>query len=796
MPRWLSFLLLVALILGWSPVAYAQPPKKELSASRTSSTIVVDGLLHEECWLQAQRATDFFQLSPSPGEPSSQQTAIMVTYDNDFVYIGAMMYDKHSDSILKQLTPRDVFDFSNTDAFTVTFDTYNDHQNAFSFSVTAAGVQADAKVRFDNFDYSWNAAWFSKHKITDSGWSVEMKIPYASLRFPATDTQIWGVNFRRTIRRIREKSSWNRIYPEVNNGLSQAGLLKGLKNIEAPIRLVFLPYVSGYAENYDGNSVNTVNGGMDIKYGLNESFTLDMTLIPDFGQTLYDNKVLNLSPIEVRYDERRYFFTEGVDLFNKNDLFYSRRVGGIPSKFQNFGIDSNEIVTKNPLTSKLYNATKISGRNKNNLGIGIFNAIAAPAQATIRDTMRQAERRLITNPLTNYNVVVLDQALANNSFITFVNTNVTRNGKYDANVSALLTRFATKKNTYAIDASCDVSQLYYPTSVSLGYRYFAQASKIRGNYLWSASANTISDAFNCNDLGYLALNNVSYYNLNNSYNIYKPFLWFNNASNNINISYRRVFNPNEFQNFAISGSNNFTLRNFTSAGIYWTWQPYVANDYFEPRTPGRYYRLPANYNGGAYISTDYRKKFAFDIEINRQNFINSDRYSHYLSLSPRYRFSDRLLVILSSDYNNSFNEVGFINRVGSDVYLGTRNLFTNENTISASYIFNSKMALVLNGRQYWSRAIYSCYSLLQANGELSKDINFNTFNIFLAYTWQFRPGSEMNIVYQNSVYSTGNVTYARYTDNVQHTFDSPQSNSISLKVIYYLDYLALRTGNF
>src|SRR6185295_8585863 len=103
---------------------------------------------------------------------------------------------------------------------------------------------------------------------------------------------------------------------------------------------------------------------MDIKYGFNESFTLDMTLVPDFGQTIYDNKVLNLSPIEVKYDERRYFFTEGLDIFNKNDLFYSRRVGGTPVRSGSIPgfLGSDEVVVENPAASKLYNATKISGR--------------------------------------------------------------------------------------------------------------------------------------------------------------------------------------------------------------------------------------------------------------------------------------------------------------------------------------------------------------------------------------------------------------------------------------------------
>lgn len=797
-------LCLFVFLLG--KTALGQDAKKILNAQRAFGNITIDGQLTDSVWNTLDVATSFTQTSPNPGSPSAQRTAIRMLYDNDFVYVGALLYDLHADSILKQLTARDEYEYANTDAFTVVFDTYNDHQNGFAFAVTAAGVQGDAKVRFDNYDYSWNAAWFSKITQHDSGWTVEMKIPYAALRFPATQTQLWGINFLRTIRRSREKSAWNSIKPEVNNALGQAGILMGVKDIVSPLRLALLPYVSAYAENYAGANAQTVNGGLDVKYGLNESFTLDMTLVPDFGQTLYDNRVLNLSPIEVRYDERRYFFTEGVDLFNKNDLFYSRRVGGFPvNAFQiNQQLNDNEVIEKNPITTRLYNATKISGRNKYNLGIGFFNAIGAPTFATIRDTLTNTQRKFQTSPLTNYNVVVLDQALKNNSFISFVNTNVTRKeNSYNANVSALLVRFANKANSYAIDASTDVSNLVRDGKAVTGYRYLLQAGKIKGNYTWAVNANTISDQFNPNDLGYLARNNVSYYNFSQNYNIYKPFSIFNNFFNNLTFSYNRLYHPNDFQSMAISGSHDVTLRSFHSMGVYWDVNPITANDYFEPRTPGRLFLLPSSYFGGAYLSSDYRKKFALDININKRVFAAAGRQNIYFNVSPRYRFSDRLLVVCSSQFYTNYKEVGFVNRVNNDIYLGTRNLFTIENGITANYIFNSKMALKMNGRHYWSKAIYSKYSLLGDDGMLvtstyntNHNINFNTFNVFMNFVWQYRPGSEMNIVYQNSIYTLGDKIFDNYSEDLRYTLQAPQSNSISVKVIYFLDYNALKKGVF
>src|SRR5690349_11444373 len=195
---------------------------------------------------------------------------------------------------------------------------------------------------------------------------------------------------------------------------------------------------------------------MDVKYGINESFTLDATLIPDFGQVVSDNIINNLSPFEVRFQENRPFFTEGTELFNKSGLFYSRRVGDVPSGYYDVKYlpdsDPNMEVIKNPGSTQLYNAIKFSGRNRKKLGIGIFNAITAPMHAIVRNKTTKEETKILTEPLANYNIVVLDQAFGGRSYITFTNTNVMREGTArDANVSAFDVALYNKKNTHAFN---------------------------------------------------------------------------------------------------------------------------------------------------------------------------------------------------------------------------------------------------------------------------------------------------------------------------------------------------------
>ena len=786
-------------------VAYGQSQQKVLDVGPVTDAIVIDGKLSENSWANAAKAVGFTQNSPQPGRPSIGHTEVSVLYDNNAVYIGAILND-NPDSIYRQLSPRDQYDGFNTDVFAVVFDTYNDHQNAFEFLVTAAGVQVDAKMKFDGADYSWNAAWYSKVAITEKGWCVEMKIPYSALRFPKSAVQKWGLNFYRMIRRERENSYWSEVKPGIPNVLSQAGILNGIHDIVSPVRLTLLPYVSAYTENYAGANANSLNGGLDIKYGINESFTLDMTLVPDFGQTLFDNRVLNLSPIEVRYDERRYFFTEGFDLFNKNDLFYSRRVGGVPVNAGGLSsaLLANEVVDENPANTKLYNAIKLSGRSKHNLGVGFFNAVSAPAEASILDTVTNTKRLQQTAPLTNYNVVVLDQALKNNSYISFINTNVLRKeNSYNADVSALLFKFSNKKNTYGIDGSGDVSQLFRPTGSDVGYRYYFDVAKTSGNYTWYLKTRSISDRFNPNDLGYLDRNNLTYYIFEQYYNVFKPFNTLigtiNSAYNHLGIEYFRVFNPDVFQQFDFYGSHNITFKSFLTTGLYWSAMPMTGNDYNEPRTFGRFYQYPKNVMVGGFYSSDYRNRFALDLSGSNRWFSEGQRNSFSWEVSPRYRFSKKFSMIYSLNGENDISNVGYVASRNDSVFFGIRDVNTLTNTLDATYIFTNRMSLKVDARHYWSQANYSAYKLLNTDGTLGqtsenfkKNINFNSFNVFVNFVWQFKPGSEMSVVYQNSIYSSGQNLEPNYFNDIDYTFRAPQSNSLSVKIIYYLDYLTIK----
>jgi len=800
-------------------------PQKSMKAVRITEPPKIDGTLDEAVWQQADVATDFIVRQPNPGATPTYRTEIRVIYDDQALYIGAFFEDPNPENILRQLSARD--NDANADAFTFGIDTYDDDLNAFVFWVTAAGVQMDARESPVGYDESWNAVWESEISYVSNGWIVEVKMPYSALRFPKKDVQTWGINFSRRIRNIRETSDWNFMNPQVEGLINQFGELNGLENIEAPPRLAFFPYVSAYLEHFpidDSFSPysTSINGGMDVKYGINDAFTLDVTLVPDFGQVQSDNVVLNLSPFEVQFNENRQFFTEGTEIFNKGGLFYSRRIGGTPIGFYDvYGqLNEGDSVISNPSSSQLINATKLSGRTSGGLGIGILNAVSKEMHAVVQDADGN-QRKIVTDPLTNYNVFVLDQSLKNNSFVSLANTNVMRAGHtYDANATALTLRIVDSTNTYAISANGRLTQQFgegVADEKVLGHSYGVELSKVSGQVRGGVWHVTESDTYNPNDLGFLYNNNSMDFGAFGTYNIYEPFWKINSLWSEVSTYYSRNYAPNAFGDFNIHMNGGVLWKNFLATGLNYTIEPVETYDFFEPRVPGRFYTWGTSHNVGGFYSSDYRKKVAIDLNVGYRWFNNSQREIYDWEFSPRFRINDKLMIIptIAQNIQNSGEGSALYNSggatfIGDTIIFSTRDQVTWNNIISASYIFNSKMSLTFRARHYWSKVTYKQFHVLDDEGYLADlekygvsdnfdrdayNNSFNVFNIDMVYSWVFAPGSNLSLVWKNSIFDSDNDVSTAYLNNLEKTFESTQLNSFSIKVLYYVDYLYLKRKN-
>jgi hypothetical protein len=785
---------------------YAQ--KKILQAQLTKENILIDGKIDEPAWKNVTPASDFVMYQPDNGKPipDNQKTEVRVLYNNDAIYIAALLYDDPN-KVLKEISQRD--NFGTADLFGVFINGFNDGQQNFQFFVSAADVQGDCIMTDANGeDYSWDAVWISKAVLNDKGWAVEIKIPYAALRFSGEDKQTWGINFFREIRRERKKYTWNLIDTKIGTFTQQNGNLEGIINIKPPTRLFFMPYASYYLNASDGQKTfATLKGGMDIKYGINDAFTLDAILIPDFGQTKYDDQILNLGPFEQQFNENRAFFTEGTDLFNKGNMFYSRRIGGKPSI--EITLKDDEKIIEEVQNVNLINALKISGRTKKGLGIGILNAITEQTFTTIQDTISGKTRREVAEPLTNYNVLVLDQRFRKNSSVTLINTNVTRNGHYrDANVTGLAWDLRTKANTYSLSGNVKYS-LINNTEDKNGVFITIRFAETTGNYRYSIGSDYVSKDFDPNDLGINFYTN--YYNIygNGNYRILNPTKVFNTFRVDYDMYTEFNKESGKVQENRISTEVKLsTLKNnFYGAGI--DLFPLQSHDYYEPRAENRYVIIPRKIELWGSVSTNYNKKFALDLNPFVIFADEEGRMAYGVDAGPRYRFNDKLLMIYSFSFLRRNNNKGYIDDFDDDnidstpetIVFANRNVITYSNSLSGKYALNSAMTINLAVRQYWSYAENKNILELQEDGTLTpypqytknKNSSFYSWNTDLSYSWWFAPGSQLSVLYRNNGANFERIINKDFKHNIADLLNNQALKHIfSVSVKYFIDYNAVK----
>ncbi len=788
--------LTLLLFLAFSTNIHSQ--KKVLQAKYTTENIIIDGKFDEEIWKNAPNASDFIMFEPDNGKPigTSKKTEIKLVYDNTAIYIAALLFDDQPNKISRELTNRDVFGIA--DDFWVSINGYNDGQQDFRFIVSAAGVQMDCLATEDSEDYSWDAIWESKAKITNFGWVVEMKIPYAALRFSKGDTQTWGLNFMRTIKRDAQKYTWNHVDTKIGAVIAQEGILKGIENIKPPTRLFLIPYSSSYYQKNNFGSDKTFKAGLDIKYGINDSFTFDAILVPDFGQTKFDNSILNLTPFEQLLSENRPFFTEGTDLFSKGGLFYSRRIGGQASFDPTTA--TNEEITNYPGTVNLLNALKISGRTKEGLGIGFLDAVTDNTYATILNTVTNQTRKEIIQPLTNYNVLVLDQRFRQNSSVTFVNTNTTRNGNFrDANASALLFDLNTKANTYNLYGDFKYSDVHDLNDYS-GYKTSLNFAKTSGRYRYLFSGKYLSENYDINDLGILYVNNYHAAYAESSYRIVNPTKFFSTfkASQNLNYEIQNSTGKTQEAWYQITAKAT-TLKNNYLEGLLQI-NPINRFDFYEPREYGKYVYKPKSIIGYFQFYSNENNPFHYEIELSSEKFDEKNRATYKIFGGTKYRFNDKFSLQYNFQYSRLVNDRGWIDSDNSNIIFAERNREIVQNDFVAKYTLTNKMNLNVTAYYYWSYSNNHQFFNLQNEGYLTpnsnyfvnKNRNFNSWNLDLSYSWWFAPGSQLTFLYRNYALESTRIVERNIQKNLSNVFNNNPNNIISVSLRYFIDYNSLK----
>ena len=359
----------VALSLWLAGIASAQQPvvpveqqaHKAIRAQRIDKPPVLDGIVNEPFWETIQPADGFLQQEPDEGQPASERTEVRFAYDDKNLYIGITCFDSRPSDVVITQNRRDG-SLTDTDSIQILLDTFHDRQNAFIFGTSPTGIEYDAQVSkagqgdqgaipraggqgtqggaqrggASATNLNWDAVWDVRSQITARGWEAEMVIPFKTLRYePGTD-RTWGLQIMRNLRRRNEQSFWSPVSRAFDlTQVDVAGELAGL-DLGVHRNLQLIPYVlGGLKQDYTRVQDQTQmahEAGLDVKYSLTPSLTLDATFNTDFAQVEVDEEQINLTRFDLFFPEKRPFFLENSGIFDfgtprETEIFFSRRIG-------------------------------------------------------------------------------------------------------------------------------------------------------------------------------------------------------------------------------------------------------------------------------------------------------------------------------------------------------------------------------------------------------------------------------------------------------------------------------------
>jgi hypothetical protein len=409
-----AILVCLALATAVAPtVAQSDAVRPTLQAVRIEQPPELDGdVLGDPAWRTAPAATEFWQTRPFAGEPATERTEVRIAFTHDTLWVGVVCFDQEPDKIIVADARRDA-PLGDTDSFQMIVDAFRDQQNGYVFGTNPAGIEYDGQVQNDptgggfgggggrfgggaggGFNVNWDGAWNVAAVTGDYGWSAELAIPFATLRYPKQEAAAWGVNFQRNIRRHNETAYWSRLEQQFNlYRLVDAGTLEGLE-VPSPRNLKLTPYVLADWRRPpvgDDDVEDDFEAGLDLKYGITPGLTLDATYNTDFAQVEVDEQQINLDRFNLFFPEKRPFFLENAGLFavgttGEADLFFSRRIGiaedGTPIPIEGGGRISGKVGRTNlgllamrteetaPFQANDYSVARLSRElpNRSNLG--------------------------------------------------------------------------------------------------------------------------------------------------------------------------------------------------------------------------------------------------------------------------------------------------------------------------------------------------------------------------------------------------------------------------------------------
>ena len=797
--------------------------QKTVQAVQTNGTINVDGVLEEKVW-KTKGYSDFVQSDPIDGATPTEKTEVWVAYDKEAIYVAARLYDSNPESITSRLGRRD--DFVESDWFIFAVDPYYDRRTGFQFAVNPAGSIVDWTLYNDEWnDTTWDGVWEWKTHIDDGGWTVEIRIPYNQLRFPKKEEYVWGVNFKRVIKRKNEKLSFVWVPKEENGYVSRFAKLTGIRGISPRRHIEFLPYSVGEAQfspEESGNPFQTGkdflgNAGFDLKIGLKSNLTLDTTVNPDFGQVEVDPAVINLSAYETYYQEKRPFFIEGANIFdafgqggvnNVNNInwsspsfFYSRRIGRAPQ-----GCVSRNGYVDYPDRSTILGAFKLSGRIGSGWNFGFINVLTSREYAEIDAEGQRFQEEI--EPFSYYGVLRTQKEFNEGAQgLGFMATSVVRdlnNENLESTINKNAFSFAIdgwtfldKNRTWVIngwlgstrvDGSQDKilnlqqSSIHYfqrpdathvevneeATSMS-GWGGRFVINKQKGRFIFNAAFGLLSPGFDPNDAGFqFGSSDIINAHLLSGYNWPHPGKVFRSV----------YIVGGVFRNYDFGGNKTWDGCLFLSEGQFLNYWGFNTMFAYNPQTisndltrGGPLALIPAGYQIDLEMDSDSRKPVVISADTSLYSR-PTEGQSWNGEVSIRWKPRSNISLSFGPSYYNRRSKIHWVTRVNDYLMtttFGTRYVFGRldqkvlSSEIRLNWIFTPKMSLQLYLQPFLAIGKYDEFK------ELSKPKTYD-YNIF--------GEDESTIAYSDETYTVDPDGPGPATD---FSFYNPDFNMKSLR---------------
>ncbi len=318
----------------------------------------LDGMVDDPLWRSANVVTGFRQREPNEGEVATEKTEVRILYTRHAVYFGIHCYDSEPSRIVATELRRDVSQDLD-DHFEILIDSNHDRRDGYVFQINPLGTQVDGLIveehgndSSSDFDPGWDGVWVSEARITSDGWTATIEIPFTTLNFTKSNNVIWGLNFKRFIRRKNEEDLWSAYRRTFGLAkVSRAGELTGITDIGGGRLFIVKPYGLVQYDKQDGqNAKFPLTGGVDVKYGLRSNLVLNLTGNTDFADVDVDQVRFNLTPFKIFIPEKRQFFLENAGVFDfklgaDDQLFFSRQIGIDPVTGQQVPINGGAKLT-------------------------------------------------------------------------------------------------------------------------------------------------------------------------------------------------------------------------------------------------------------------------------------------------------------------------------------------------------------------------------------------------------------------------------------------------------------------